>query len=153
MVQRVTLAVLAAAGLSACASVMGDTESQVSLRTNPAGADCQLTGRDGYQASARTPATVTIPHTAAPVTVRCVATGFKPTSVSLDATADGWMWGNAGLIMGTGGAIILGMVVDESRGAGRAFQEDVEVNLDREQPRAVWVRGRADGSEMMLRAR
>ncbi len=153
MIQRIVLAVLAAAVLGGCASVMGDTESDVAIRTDPAGARCALTGRDGYQDSAVTPVTIAIPHTAAPVTVRCEAPGFRPTSASLDASADGWMWANAGLIFGTGGAILLGTVVDESRGAGRTFQDDVQVKLAPDRPRAVRVMNRSDGTGMELRAR
>lgn len=153
MVQRIVVATLAAAVLGGCASVMGDTESEVAIRTEPAGARCILTGRDGYQDSVITPVTIAIPHTAAPVTMRCEAPGFRPTSASLDASADGWMWANAGLIFGTGGAILLGAVVDESRGAGRAFEGEVEVKLAPDRPRAVRVMNRSDGTGMDLRAR
>lgn len=153
MVVRITFAVLAAAALASCASVMGDTESTVAIRTNPADAECRLTGRDGYEATVRSPASVSIPHTASPVAVRCTAAGFRPTSASLDATADGWIWGNAGLIFGTGGVVLLGAFVDESRGAGKTYQEEVEVKLDPDQPRAVRVMNRTDGSDVRLRAR
>lgn len=140
-------------GLAACASVVGSTESSVQIRTNPDKARCELTGHDGFSARVETPASVTIPTAAAPVTVTCRAAGFRPTSYTLDATADGWIWGNSALMVATGGVAVLGALVDESRAAGKSYSEEVRYDLTPDRPRPVRVRSRDGGTEMNLQAR
>jgi len=146
-------ALAALAGLTACASVVGSTESTVQIRTNPDKARCELRGHEGYAASVETPASLTIPNSAAPVTVTCQAAGFRPTSYTLDATANGWIWGNSAFFVATGGVAILGALVDESRSAGKAYAEEVHYNLSPDTPRAVRVRSRGGDVDTMLRAR
>ena len=150
---RLRVAALAGlAALAACASVVGSTESAVRIRTSPEQARCDLKGRD-YLAVIDTPAEVVIPHAAAPVTVNCVAPGFRPTSYTLDAKGDGWIWGNSALLVATGGIAILGAVVDESRGAGRNFTEDVQYDLTPDRSRPVRVRDRSGDVDLQLQAR
>lgn len=147
------LSLLAAAfTLGACASMVGDTESSVTLRTKPDIASCHLAGQKGYGADVVAPATVTIPHTASPVTITCQAPGFRPTANTLTASSGNWIWGNSALIFGTAGVMVLGAMVDESRGAGKSFAGEVEYTLDPDKPRAVTVRSRA-GEELRLQAR
>jgi hypothetical protein len=140
-------------GLAACASVVGSTESSVQVRTNPDKARCDLTGHEGFSASVETPATISIPNAAAPVTVTCRADGFRPTSYTLDATADGWIWGNSALMIATGGVAVLGALVDESRAAGKSYREEVHYDLAPERPRPVRLRSRDGGVDMNLQAR
>lgn len=139
--------------VAACASVMGTTESTIVVRTNPPGALCSLKGQDGFTASVTTPGSVTIPHTASPVSVKCQAVGYRTTSNSLKASADGWMWANGALILGSAGVMALGAAVDEARGAGRSFADEVEYSLDPDRPRPVNVRTRDGGTNLMLDAR
>jgi hypothetical protein len=146
-------ALAALAGLAACASVVGSTESAVQIRTNPDKARCELRGHEGYTASVETPATVTIPTNAAPVTVTCQAAGFRPTSYTLDATTDGWIWGNSALFVATGGIAVLGALVDESRSAGKSYAEEVHYTLPPDAPRAIRVRSRAGDVDTTLQAR
>ncbi|HSV28644.1 MAG TPA: hypothetical protein VLL76_03770 [Candidatus Omnitrophota bacterium] len=143
---------LAVGGLAACASVVGDTESTVHIRTTPDNALCALKGQGGYAASVASPGSVTVPHTASPVTVTCTAPGFRPTANTLTASADGWVWGNSALIFGTAGVMVLGAMIDESRGAGKAYAEEVEYKLEPDRPRPVNVRTRG-GEELKLKAR
>lgn len=145
--------VLGLTALAACASVVSATSSDVKIQTNPAHARCDLAGYQGFAASVETPATISIPSAAAPVTVTCKAPGFRPTSYTLDATADGWIWGNSALIMATGGVAILGALVDESRSAGRGYTEDVHYDLDPDRPRPVRVRSRSGDVDLNLQAR
>ncbi|MGE5546025.1 MAG: hypothetical protein ACM33T_03940 [Solirubrobacterales bacterium] len=138
--------------LVACASILGSTESTVQIRTSPDGATCELRGYE-YTASVTAPATVTVPHKAAPVVVTCVAPGFRPTSNTLKASSDGLMWANSALIFGTAGVMVLGAMVDESRGAGVSYGDSLDVKLEPGDPRGVRVRSRSDGSELHLIAR
>lgn len=141
------------AGLGACASIVGSTESAVQLRTNPENATCELTGRNGFSRTVRTPASVTLPNAAAPLTVTCTAPGYRPTANTLDASASGWIWGNSAFMMATGGIALLGALVDESRGAGRAYKTDASFTLDADRPRAITTTERNGGRQMELKAR
>ncbi|MCA1907621.1 MAG: hypothetical protein LDL39_04595 [Magnetospirillum sp.] len=149
---RGVVTVLGMLALTSCASVVGSTESAVQIKTNPANAQCELKGRD-YSASVVTPAEVVVPHSAAPVTVQCVAAGFRPTSYTLDAKSDGWIWGNSAFIVATGGIAILGAAVDESRGAGRSYAEEVQYDLAPERTRPLRARDRAGDVDLRLMAR
>lgn len=138
--------------LTSCASVVGSTESTVQIKTNPAQAHCQLKGYD-FNAEVDTPAELSVPHSAAPVTVHCTAPGFRPTSYTLDAKSDGWIWGNSAFIVATGGIAILGAVVDESRGAGRSYAEEVQYDLAPERTRVLRARDRSGDVDLRLMAR
>jgi hypothetical protein len=138
--------------LSACASVVGTSQSEVMIRTNPNDSRCDLKGRD-FNASIQTPAAVTIPHSASPVTVNCIAPGFRPTSFSLEAKAGNWIWGNSALFAATGGIALLGALFDESRGAGRNFAEEVNYDLTPDRRRDVNVRTRTGDVDLQLQAR
>lgn len=140
-------------GLAACASVVSTTSSDVQIRTNPDKARCDLRGYEGFSASVETPASVTIPTAAAPVTVTCQAPGFRPTSYTLDATANGWIWGNSAFVVATGGVGILGALVDESRSAGKAYSDQVHYDLSPDRPRPVRVRSRNGDPDLNLQAR
>lgn len=140
-------------GLAACASVISSTSSDVQIRTNPDKAQCDLKGYEGFSASVETPATVNVPTIAAPVTVTCRALGFRPTSYTLDASADGWIWANSALFVASGGVAVLGALVDESRAAGKTYAEEVHYELSPDRPRQVRVRSRSGDTDLNLQAR
>lgn len=150
---RIALAGIGLLAVTACASVVGSTSSDVQIRTKPDKARCELRGFEGYSATIETPATVTIPTKAAPVTVTCAAPGFRPSSYTLDASANGWIWGNTALMTVTGGVAVLGALVDETRSAGRSYAEEVQYDLSPERPRPVRVRTRSGETELHLQAR
>ena len=136
-----------------CASVFNSSESEVQLRTNPASAHCQLSGQDGYSASVETPAAVMVPHAAAPVTVACVAGGYRRTVNSLNTTPSGWMWANSALLVATGGAVALGLVVDQSLGTDRTYRPEMNVDLDPERTRSIHARSRDGHQDLELKTR
>lgn len=150
---RVLLGAAGLLGLAACASVVSSTSSDVMVRTNPDKARCDLKGYEGFAASVETPASVSIPTAAAPVTVTCLAPGFRPTSYTLDASADGWIWGNSAFMVATGGVAILGALVDESRSAGKAYADEVHYDLAPDRPRPVRIRSRNGDTDLKLQAR
>lgn len=145
-------ALAASVAVAACASVVGSTESSVQIRTNPDQARCELKGYE-YSASVQTPTEVTIPHSAAPVTVSCLAPGFRATTYTLDAKGDGWIWGNSAFMLATGGIAVLGALVDESRGAGRAYADQVQYDLKPDTTRTVRARDRSGDVDLHLQAR
>jgi hypothetical protein len=146
------LMMAAIVGLAGCASLVGSRETVVRIDTQPSQAHCDLTGWDGWKTAITTPANVTVPNSAAPVSVTCSAPGRRTTSYTLDATSDGWRWGNSALVVVTGGAAILGLMVDESRDAGKSYTDSVTYQLDDGRPRPVHVRDR-NGAGMELQAR
>ncbi|MGE5478391.1 MAG: hypothetical protein ACM3Q1_17185 [Bacteroidales bacterium] len=150
---RVILGCAGLLALAACASVVSSTRSDVQIRTNPDKAHCDLKGYEGFATSVETPATVTIPTAAAPVTVTCKAPGFRPTSYTLDASADGWIWGNSAFLVATGGVAVLGALVDESRSAGKSYAEEVHYDLSPDRPRPVRARSRNGATSLDLQAR
>jgi len=140
-------------GMAGCASVVSSTASDVHIRTNPDQAQCDLKGYEGFSATVRTPTKVTIPASASPVTVTCRAPGYRPTSYTLNASADGWIWGNSAFFVATGGVAILGALVDESRSAGKSYAEEVHYVLVPDRPRPVRVRSRSGDTQLDLQAR
>ncbi len=144
------VALMAAVGASGCASLLGSTTSTVAINTHPRVARCDLRGHDGFHAVVTTPGRLSVPNSAAPVSVTCTAPGYRPTSYTLDATADGWIWANSALVVVTGGAAVLGLLVDESRDAGRAYGRSVDYALDPATPRTVHAIDR-HGGELLLK--
>lgn len=140
-------------GVAACASVISSTSSDVQVRTNPDKAQCELKGYEGFSASVETPATISVPTSAAPVTVTCRAPGYRPTSYTLDASADGWIWANSALFVASGGVAVLGALVDESRSAGKVYSEEVHYQLSPDRPRQVRARTRSGDTDLNLQAR
>ncbi len=112
-----------------------------------------MTGREGYHAVIDTPAMVTVPHSAAPVQVACSAPGHRRTVNSLSATSSGWIWGNSALLMVTGGAAVLGLVVDEALGSNWTYPSDAKFDLDAERQRPVRVQTRDGSQNLDLKAR
>lgn len=147
------MGVVAAASLAACASVVGSSQSSVSIRTNPEKSHCELKGGDGFTAQVETPAVLSIPSSAAPVTVTCKAAGFRPSAYTLDATADGWIWGNSAFMIATGGVAVLGALVDGSRGAGKSYADEVQYDLSPDRPRPIRATTRGGETDLNLYAR
>ena len=152
MLRRWGSAVMALAMLGGCASIISTNRSTVQISTNPSNAQCTVKGR-GFATQITTPASLTLPASAAPLIVTCAAEGWRPTSYSLDATADGWIWGKSALVVVTGGAAMLGLLVDESRDAGKVYREAVTYELDRDRPRTVFTSDRLNGVDTTLQTR
>lgn len=142
-----------ALALTGCASLFNPSESEVQLQTKPEQSRCELTGLGGFAMTVSTPATVAIPHSAAPVTVACSAPGYKRTVNSLHASGSGWIWANSAFVIATTGVAALGLVVDEALGSNRTYQKDVTVELEVEAKRPVRARSRDGVHDLNLEAR
>ncbi|MBI1245990.1 MAG: hypothetical protein GC202_13385 [Alphaproteobacteria bacterium] len=110
-------------GMSACASIVSGTESTTYLETKPVDARCRLHGQD-FTREVNTPASVPLPAKSSPVTVECNADGYQRATQELEASMDGWVFGN--LIFGG----IVGGVIDIARGAGKKFPPQIQVVMD-----------------------
>jgi hypothetical protein len=117
------LAVVASVFLSGCASIVSDNDWNTYLQTDPEKAHCQLNGRD-FSRTVDTPSNITLPSSAAPLTVTCQADGYKPEAQTLDTSIDGWIFGNV-LIGG-----LIGVAVDAVRDAGEKYPPQMTVVLE-----------------------
>ena len=143
--------VLAALMVAGCASMVNGPSSEVDMVTQPAGARCSLTGGNGFSADLVTPANLQIPHKAAPITVACEAPGYRRTVNTLNTGGSGWLWANTAFIAVTGGAAVLGLVVDEVVGASTSYRKDFNMDLDAEAVRRVRATQRNGGPSFDLK--
>lgn len=109
--------------LSACASIVSGTDSATYIETKPVDARCRLHGQD-FTREVNTPTSLPLPARASPITVECNADGFQRTTQQLEASMDGWIFGN--LIFGG----IIGGVVDVARGAGKKYPPQFQIVMD-----------------------
>jgi hypothetical protein len=145
------MVLVAALLLAGCASMINGSSSEVNIATRPDGAHCRLSGGDGFTADITTPARLEIPHKAAPVTVTCDAPGFRRTVNTLNAGGSGWLWGNSALIAVTGGAAVLGLLVDEAMGATTSYGSDFSMDLDHGRERQLRATQRNGGPSLDLK--
>jgi hypothetical protein len=108
---------------SACASIVSDNDSTTYIATEPKNAQCELQG-SGFRREVATPASISLPADAAPISVTCEAAGFRQTSKDMDTSADGWIVGN--ILFGG----IVGIAIDAARGAGQKYPEEFTVVLE-----------------------
>lgn len=117
---------LALAGMTgACASIVSNTDSTTYIQTEPENARCELHGQD-FKRVLNTPASLALPAKAAPLTVACVADGYRITTETLDTKIDGWIFGN--ILFGG----LIGVAVDAARGSGQKFPPQFTVILEPE---------------------
>lgn len=125
--------------------------SEVHIATQPNGANCALSGADGFAAEVSTPATLQIPHKAAPITVACSAPGYRRTVNTLNTSGSGWLWANTAFIVFTGGGAVLGMMVDEAVGASTSYRRDFNMDLDADAGRRIRATQRNGGPTFDLK--
>jgi hypothetical protein len=107
----------------ACASIVSDNDSTTYIATEPQNARCELQGNK-FKRVVDTPASISLPADAAPISVICEAEGFRQTSKEMDTSADGWIVGN--ILFGG----IVGIAIDAARGAGQKYPEEFTVVLE-----------------------
>jgi len=103
--------------LTACATLTGGREQDISITTTPAGADCLLTNGQESWTLEKTPNTLSLPRAYQPITVTCTLAGYAPISTMLEPITRGRAYGNIPL----GG---VPAVVDMSTGAGYAYEPE-----------------------------
>lgn len=111
--------------LSACATIVTGTSQSLTVDTSPEGADCQV-AQAGFPVGEipRTPGSVRIAKSSAPVEVMCTKPGFQPTQQMQGSGVNGWVFGNI-LIGG-----IIGVVVDMASGAVYHYNSNMMLALD-----------------------
>jgi len=115
--QAIVLALVC--GLSACASIVGGTHQQLTVKTRSAGQDivganCTVSNQRGSQ-NVTTPGTVTVHRDSGPLDVHCAKDGAPVGEQEFDSSVRGMVWGN--LVFGG----LVGIIVDFSNGAARHY--------------------------------
>lgn len=90
----ILLPVLASLVLGGCAWYGGKPEvpvSEVLVKTNPPGADCELIGANEYHADVSTPARIRVRTDASPLVVTCSMSGYRPAHGTLSISTRGWL--------------------------------------------------------------
>jgi hypothetical protein len=103
--------------LSACATLTGGREQEISITTSPAGASCLLTNGEESWTLEQTPSSISLPRAYQPITVTCTLAGYAPVTAQLEPTTRGRAYGNIALLG-------VPAVVDMSTGAGYAYEPE-----------------------------
>lgn len=110
--------------LTACASIVEGTHQDITINTNPPGAECALV-REGKQIAQvnKTPGSVNIKKTKHDITVICNREGYQQTTYLNHSGAAGATFGN--IVLGGG----IGWAVDSARGADNKYDSPVNMTL------------------------
>lgn len=109
-----SLALALAFTLSACATVTGGRDQEISIRTNPVGAQCVLSNLEENWQVESTPASIRIPRAYVPIEVTCTLAGYAPAHVQLEPQTRGRAYGNIALFG-------VPALVDAGTGAGYEY--------------------------------
>lgn len=115
-------ALLTLATLAACASVVDGTTQNITVKTDPSGATCELV-REGATVAAvnPTPGTVNVSKDADDITIVCDKPDFQTARTTISSKFTGATFGN--IILGGG----IGILVDAASGANNRYPESVNV--------------------------
>jgi hypothetical protein len=115
---------LIALSLGACSSVIEGTTQQITVNTNPPGADCALKRQDQVIARVNpTPGAATIKKTKYDITVVCDKDGYQEATFLNHSGAAGATFGN--IILGGG----IGWAVDSASGADNKYDSPVNLTM------------------------
>lgn len=115
---------LIALSLGACSSVIEGTTQQISINTNPPGADCSLKRQNEVIARVNpTPGAATIKKTKYDITVVCDKDGYQEATYLNHSGAAGATFGN--IILGGG----IGWAVDSASGADNKYDSPVNLTM------------------------
>ena len=130
---KLAMAVLSAALISGCSSIISKSEYSVAINSNPDGANFVVTNRLGQKVhSGVTPASVTLKSSAGyfkgeAYTIVLNKEGLSPKTYTLTSSLDGWYWGNILL-----GGLIGMLIVDPATGAMYNLPDRVDISIDSE---------------------
>ena len=112
--------------LSGCASIVSEGTQNLTVDTDPSGADCKLVNQEGTFYVRNTPGTVPIDTTCKPMTVECTKNGYRRVQETIDYSHKGAAWGN--IILGGG----IGYIVDRQTGAACDYPQSITVTLEKD---------------------
>ncbi|MGC2856447.1 lipoprotein [Novispirillum sp. DQ9] len=122
--KRIILAALAALSLSACSTIVEGTTQNVTVMSEPAGAACELKGKNGTVAVVNpTPGSIQVPKSSDNISVLCKKEGYQTGAGTLASSFEGMTFGN--IIFGG----VIGVAVDASSGAMNKYPASLTVLL------------------------
>ena len=114
--------------LNGCASMFTGTTSTVNVTSSPSGADCDLAGHGVH-----TPGNVVLSKSGDDVMANCQKEGYQSASTRVEASFNPVTLVDT--LLGIPGA--LAYVIDFSLGAAWEYQDQVNVNLVKEQSKPI----------------
>ena len=130
----IVVGALAAMALSGCASVFEGKAQQISINTNPPGADCGLYREGGLRIGKieNTPGTVLIEKTKRDIIVVCVKQGYEQATFVNHSGVAGAAFANIiGGIFTLGISTAIGVAIDSSNGSDNKYDGIVNVTMIR----------------------
>lgn len=109
--------------LHGCASILSGTTQDITINSEPDGANCMVERENVILTKITTPETIEIKKTKHDLTIKCTLDGYYPETVSVDSEIQGSTWGN---IILSGG---VGWAVDSARGADNRYDDTIIVRL------------------------
>ena len=117
-------ALIIAGSLSGCASVIDGTSEEITVNTNPAGANCQFLREGNVVASiANTPGTALVKKTKHDITLTCTKAGYQTATYLNHSGIQGATWGN--IVLGGG----IGWAIDSAGGADNHYDSPVNISM------------------------
>lgn len=110
--------------LAGCASILSDDQMNLTVESDPQGAECRLENQEG-KFIVKTPGTIPVDTTCKPMTVTCSKDGYRKVQQEVDYTHKGAAWGN---ILAGGG---IGYIVDRQTGAGCEYPQSILITLEK----------------------
>ncbi len=112
--------------LSACSSIIEGTSQEITVNTNPPGADCSL-NRQGISIARvnPTPGAATIKKTKYDITIVCNKKGYEEATYLNHSGSAGATFGN--IVLGGG----IGWAVDSAAGADNKYDSPVNISLSK----------------------
>ena len=112
--------------ISACSSIIEGTSQEITVNTNPPGADCSL-NRQGISIAHvnPTPGAATIKKTKYDITIVCNKKGYEEATYLNHSGSAGATFGN--IVLGGG----IGWAVDSAAGADNKYDSPVNISLSK----------------------
>lgn len=111
-------------GLSGCATILDGSSQQISVATNPSGADCGLYRQNERIATIQnTPGSALVQKSKYNVWIACVKSGYLPASYLNHSGTTDASFGN---ILAGG---LIGVAVDSATGSDNKYESKVNVSL------------------------
>ncbi len=113
----------AAVLLSGCASIVSGTEQDITIDSNPKGAECVLVRDNKTLREVNTPETIRISKLKHDIYATCNLDGFHESTAHINSGTQGSVFGN--ILLGGG----IGWAVDSARGADNKYPEVVTITM------------------------
>ncbi len=122
--KRTLIGLLSLCTLSACASIIEGTSQELTINTNPSGANCSLE-RQGVTIArvGSTPGATTIKKTKYDIVVKCNKDGYQEATYLNHSGSAGATFGN--IVLGGG----IGWAVDSAAGADNKYDSPMNITL------------------------